>query len=57
MNLVMRKAVQAGISANVWLYRRTNGRVGGRGIGRLRLLLLTCPDVTAECRTPSRSPA
>ncbi len=35
MNPVARKAVQA----NVWLYRRTNGRVGGRGIGRLPLLL------------------
>jgi len=29
--------------ANVWLYRRTNGRVGGRGMGRLPLLLLTVP--------------
>jgi len=28
---------------NVWLYRRTNGRVGGRGIGGLPLLLLTVP--------------
>lgn len=29
--------------ANVWLYRRTNGRMGGRGMGRLPLLLLTVP--------------
>jgi deazaflavin-dependent oxidoreductase (nitroreductase family) len=43
MNVVMRKAVQAGTKANVWVYRRTNGRVGGRGIGRLPLLLLTVP--------------
>jgi deazaflavin-dependent oxidoreductase (nitroreductase family) len=43
MNPVTRKAIQAGIKANVWLYRRTNGRVGGRGMGRLPLLLLTVP--------------
>lgn len=43
MNPVTRKAVQAGTKANVWLYRRTNGQVGGRGIGRLPLLLLTVP--------------
>ena len=41
MNPVARKAVQAGTKANVWLYRRTNGRFGGRGMGRLPLLLLT----------------
>jgi len=40
---VARKAIQAGTQANVWLYRRTNGRVGGRGMGRLPLLLLTVP--------------
>ena len=43
MNPVLRKAVRAGTKANVWLYRRTNGRAGGRGIGRLPLLLLTVP--------------
>jgi deazaflavin-dependent oxidoreductase (nitroreductase family) len=43
MNPVARKAIQAGTRANVWLYRRTNGRVGGRGMGRLPLLLLTVP--------------
>ena len=43
MSPVTRKAIQAGITANVWLYRRTNGRVGGRGMGRLPLLLLTVP--------------
>jgi deazaflavin-dependent oxidoreductase (nitroreductase family) len=43
MNLVTRKAAQAGTKTNVWLYRRTNGRVGGRGMGRLPLLLLTVP--------------
>ncbi len=41
MSAVARKAIQAGTQANVWLYRRTNGRVGGRGMGRLPLLLLT----------------
>jgi hypothetical protein len=41
MNPVMRKAIQVGTRANVWLYQRTNGRVGRRGIGRLPLLLLT----------------
>jgi deazaflavin-dependent oxidoreductase (nitroreductase family) len=43
MNLAMSKAIQAGTRANIWLYRRTNGRVGGRGIGRLPLLLPTVP--------------
>ena len=43
MNTVTRKAIQAGTQANVWLYRRTNGRVGGRGMGRLPLLLLPAP--------------
>ena len=43
MNPVTRKAAQAGTKANVWLYRRTSGRVGGRGMGRLPLLLLTVP--------------
>jgi deazaflavin-dependent oxidoreductase (nitroreductase family) len=43
MNLVTRKAIQAYTKATVWLYRRTNGRVGGRGMGRLPLLLLTVP--------------
>jgi deazaflavin-dependent oxidoreductase (nitroreductase family) len=41
MNPIGRKAVRAGTKANVWLYRRTNGRAGGRGMGRLPLLLLT----------------
>ena len=39
MSPVTRKAIQAGIKANVWLYRRTNGRVGGRGMGCPPLLL------------------
>jgi deazaflavin-dependent oxidoreductase (nitroreductase family) len=43
MHPLTRKAVQVGTKANVWLYRRTNGRVGGRGMGRLPLLLLTVP--------------
>jgi len=43
MNPVTKKATQAGTKANVWLYRQTNGRVGGRGMGRLPLLLLTVP--------------
>ncbi len=43
MNPGTRKAAQTGTRANVWLYRRTNGRVGGRGMGRLPLLLLTVP--------------
>ena len=41
MHPAPRKAVQAATSLNVWLYRRTNGRVGGRGMGGLPLLLLT----------------
>ena len=43
MNPVTKKATQAGTNANVWLYRQTKGRVGGRGMGRLPLLLLTVP--------------
>ena len=43
MNPVLRKVIQAGTKANAWLYRRTNGRIGGRGMGRLPLLLLTVP--------------
>ncbi len=43
MNPVTRRAAQAGTKANVWLYRSTNGRLGGRGMGRLPLLLLTVP--------------
>ena len=43
MNPVVRKAIQAVAGANVWLYRRTDGRVGGRGAGKLPLLLLTVP--------------
>ena len=43
MNRVARKAAQTAVKANVWLCRRTNGRVGGRGLGRLALLLLTVP--------------
>src|SRR6266704_2988095 len=33
MNPVLRKVIQAGTKANAWLYRRTNGRIGGRGMG------------------------
>jgi deazaflavin-dependent oxidoreductase (nitroreductase family) len=41
MEPMVRKAIQLGTAANVWVYRQTNGRVGGRGLGRLPLLLLT----------------
>jgi hypothetical protein len=43
-----------GIKANVWLYWRTNGRVGGRGMGRLPLLLLTVPG--RRSGTPHTAP-
>src|SRR5215218_6861877 len=33
-------AVRAATKLNVWVYRRTNGRVGGKGMGGLPLLLL-----------------
>jgi deazaflavin-dependent oxidoreductase (nitroreductase family) len=39
MRTAARKAVQAATRLNVWLYRRTNGRIGGRGMGGLPLLL------------------
>jgi SAM-dependent methyltransferase len=34
MKLATRKAVQAGTRLNVWLFRRTNGRLGGSGWAR-----------------------
>lgn len=37
------KTIRAAVGANVWLYRRTNGRLGGGGMGGLPLLLLTVP--------------
>jgi F420H(2)-dependent quinone reductase len=43
MKPLVRKATQLWTTANVWVYRQTNGRVGGRGQGRLPLLLLTVP--------------
>lgn len=43
MNLAARKAVQAATKANVWLYRCTNGWIGGRGMNGRPLLLLTVP--------------
>ncbi|SRR6266568_1872986 len=43
MKTLIRKATQLGTAAHVWVYRQTNGRVGGRGLGRLPLLLLTVP--------------
>jgi deazaflavin-dependent oxidoreductase (nitroreductase family) len=41
MNYPAKKAVQAATKSNVWLYRRTNGRIGGRGVNGRPLLLLT----------------
>jgi deazaflavin-dependent oxidoreductase (nitroreductase family) len=43
MNPVAKNATRAWTAANVWMYRRTNGRVGGRGMGRVPLLLLSVP--------------
>jgi deazaflavin-dependent oxidoreductase (nitroreductase family) len=43
MKPLIRKATQLATAANVWIYRLTNGRVGGRGMGGLPLLLLTVP--------------
>src|SRR3712207_6776733 len=43
MTLAARHAVRAATKLNVWVYRRTNGRVGGKGLGGLPLLLLTVP--------------
>ncbi len=36
-----RNAVRAATRLNVWVYRRTNGRVGGKGMGGLPPLLLS----------------
>jgi SAM-dependent methyltransferase len=38
MNPVAAKAIQAGTKANLWLYRRANGRVGSSGTGHLLVL-------------------
>lgn len=38
MNPVATKAIQAGTKADLWLYRRTNGRVGSSGTGHLLVL-------------------
>jgi deazaflavin-dependent oxidoreductase (nitroreductase family) len=43
MKPLVRKAAQLYVAANVWVYRQTNGRVGGRGMGDLPVLLLTVP--------------
>lgn len=43
MNPLVRKATRLYAAANVWAYRQTNGRVGGRGMGDLPVLLLTVP--------------
>jgi deazaflavin-dependent oxidoreductase (nitroreductase family) len=40
---LIKKAIELATAANVWAYRQTNGRVGGRGVDRLPLLLLTVP--------------
>lgn len=42
MNSVAKKAMAAGNSAACWVYRRTNGRIGGSARG-LPVLLLTVP--------------
>ncbi len=41
MSRLVRRVTRLVTALNVWVYRRTNGRVGGRGLGRLPLLLLT----------------
>jgi hypothetical protein len=45
MNPVATTAIQAGTKANVWLYQRTNGRVGSSGTGR--------PHLLPPCRSPA----
>ena len=54
MKPAARKAVRTATELNVWLYRRTNGRVGGRGMGGLPLLLLTVPG--RRTKTPYTVP-
>src|SRR5262249_47349387 len=43
VNPLLKKAIQTGTLVNVMMYRRTNGRLGGRGLDKLPLLLLTAP--------------
>ncbi|MDP3983757.1 MAG: nitroreductase/quinone reductase family protein [Acidimicrobiia bacterium] len=42
MNPVVRRAMAAGNKAAAWVYRRTNGRIGGKAKG-VPVLLLTVP--------------
>ena len=51
MNPVVKRAMAAGNNAAVWVYRRTNGRIGGTAKG-LPVLLLTVPGrMTGRLRT------
>jgi len=50
MNRVVSKAIQLFTKVNVWLYRRTNGRVAGTGAGGLPVLLLTVPGRKSGAR-------
>jgi deazaflavin-dependent oxidoreductase (nitroreductase family) len=43
MNTVMRRAMRLGNKLGVSLYRRTGGRVGGRGADKVPVLLVTVP--------------
>lgn len=51
MNTVMRKAMRAANGMAVYLYRRTNGRIGGKAKG-VPVLLLTSPDVRSVGVSP-----
>jgi len=43
MSRVMHRLVHTGNAVGVSLYRRSRGRIGGRGAGGVRVLLLTVP--------------
>ena len=51
MNSVMKKALHAANATAVWLYRRSNGRIGGKARGTDVLLLTVAGRKTGQPRT------
>src|SRR4029453_10330858 len=43
MNPMMRRLMRTGNRVGVWVYRRSGGRIGGRAVDRVPVLLLTVP--------------
>lgn len=54
MNAAVKRLMRAGNGLAVFLYRRSNGRIGGSARGGTRVLLLTVPG--RKTRTPHTTP-